>query len=355
MKTAWYDQYGATDVVRIRSMAIPKVAEDQILVRVHSSSVTTADWRLRASAFPGVFWLPGRLMFGLFAPKTHVLGGDFAGRVVAAGKAVTRFSIGDAVFGFSTTGAHAEYIAINETAAVIEKPANLGFDQAAAVPFGALSALVFLRDFAKLKPGQKVLINGASGGVGVFAVQLARVMGADVTAVSSAANLGLVRSLGADQVIDYAAGDIFGSGERYDVILDTIGTLYFAACKRGLTDTGVFVPLNFGLTETWQALWTSVRGGKRVVIGVSGDTQDDLAWLGDLLERGDIWPVIDAQFALGDIADAYRRVESRHKTGSLVLNIAAAETAQMAAQYGGWAAQTLAQPFAAPAILHRLP
>ncbi|MFT7594873.1 MAG: NADPH:quinone reductase-like Zn-dependent oxidoreductase [Paracoccaceae bacterium] len=332
MKAAWYDRYGDADVLDIRDVAMPKIADDQILIKLQSSSVTTADWRLRASAFPGAFWLPGRLMFGLFAPRTHVLGGDFAGRVVAVGKDVTRFATGDSVFGFSTLGAHAEYLAVGEGSAVAAIPANLSFDQAAAVPFGGLSALVFLRDFAGLKPGQKVLINGASGGVGVFAVQVAKALGAEVTGISSAANLELVRSLGADHVIDHVVGDPDGETARYDVILDTIGTLDFAGVKQRLTAAGVFVPLNFGLRELWQSLMTSLRGGKRVVVGVSGDTQQDLLRLSDLLARGDIRPVIDGCYPLDRIAEAHRRVEGRHKTGAVVVTIEPADGAQLAAK-----------------------
>jgi len=332
MKAAWYDRYGDADVVDIRDVATPEIADDQILVQVYSSSVTTADWRLRASAFPRALWLPGRLMFGLFSPRQHILGGDFAGRVVAVGRTVTRFSKGDSVFGFATLGAHAEYIAISEASAVTLMPANLSFDQAAAIPFGGLSALVFLRDFAKLKPGQKVLVNGASGGVGVFAVQVAKALGAEVTGVSSAANLALVRGLGADHVIDYAEKDDGGTTAQYDVILDTIGTLDFAGTKRRLTPAGVFVPLNFGLREMWQSLVTSLRGSRRVLIGVSGDTQPDLIWLRDQLARGGIRPVIDNRYPFVQIADAYRRVESRHKTGSVVLTLAAEENGELAAE-----------------------
>ena len=320
MKAAWYDRYGDADVVGMRDVAMPEISDDEILVKVHASTVTTADWRLRASAFPGAFWLPGRLMFGLFAPRSHVLGGDFAGRVVAVGKAVTRFSEGDAVFGFSTLGAHAEYLTICSDAAVAAMPPGVSFAEAAAVPFGALSALVFLRDFAQLKPGQKVLINGASGGVGVFAVQLAKVLGAEVTGISSAANLALVRSLGADHVIDYAAPDMAADTARYDVILDTIGTMNFAGIKQRLTSVGAFVPLNFGLREVWQSLMTG-RRGKRVVVGVSGDNQADLAWLADLLESRQIRGVIEDCYPLARISQAYRRVESRHKTGAVVLTI----------------------------------
>lgn len=320
MKAAWYDRYGSADVVDIRDVAVPEIGADEILVKVHSSSVTTADWRLRASAFPSAFWFPARIVFGLFAPKKNVLGGDFAGRVAAVGRSVTRFVEGDAVFGFSVPGAHAEYLATRADGAVAAKPECLSFDQAAAVPFGGLSALVFLRDFAGLKPGEKVLVVGASGGVGVFATQLAKLMGAEVTGVCGAANHDLVRALGADHVIDYRTDDFTMENVRYDVIIDTVGATSFRACKKVLARTGRYVPLEFGLREVWQSLVTR-SSGKHVMIGVSGDNQADVEYLGELLQRRDIRAVIDQCLPLGRIVEAYRRVESRHKTGAMVISV----------------------------------
>lgn len=320
MKAAYYDRYGDTEVVSIRDLPIPKIGDTDILVEVISSAVSTADWRLRTSNFPGIFWLPGRLMTGLFKPKNKVLGTDFAGEVVKTGASVDRFNVGDRVFGFCMHGGHAEYLAIDAEKAISKVPNRLDFDMAAGVPFGALSALVFLRDFAKIQADQKVLIVGASGGVGVFAVQLARLMGAEVTGVSSANNLELLGSLGADHVIDYNAEDFSETGE-YDVILDTVGATSFDECKPALTANGLFIPLEFGLREIWQALVTPIRRGKRVIVNVSGDSAEDMTYLGDLLERGEIRPIIDAVYPLGQIAEAHRRVESRHKTGAIVVSV----------------------------------
>ncbi|MGI9356288.1 MAG: NAD(P)-dependent alcohol dehydrogenase [Rhizobiaceae bacterium] len=331
MKAAAYQKYGSADVVEIKEVPRPTIKDNEVLVKVYATSVTTADWRLRASAFPLYAWLPGRIMFGLFAPKNKILGADFAGRIVAKGKNVTQFKGGDEVFGFSGNGAHAEYLAISENDAVVKKPVNLGYDEAAAVPFGALSALVFLRDFAKIKPGQRVLINGASGGVGVFAVQLAKHFGADVTGVCSTANLSLVKSIGADHVIDYTAEDCANTAGSYDIILDTVGTTSFSGSKRALTPSGVYVPLEFGLKEIFQSMLTSIMGTKRVVIGISGDSQDDLVFISDLLQRGKIMPVIDAHYPLERISDAHRRVESRHKTGSVVVNVEQSNFIRLAA------------------------
>lgn len=324
MKAAYYEKYGSADVLEIRDVERPAIGDNEVLVQVHATSVTSADWRLRASAFPGVFWLAGRMMFGLLAPRNRILGSDFAGRIVATGRNVTKFKGGDEVFGFSGKGAHGEYLAISEDGPIVRKPAVLGHDEAAAVPFGVLSALVFLRDFARIRPGQKILINGASGGVGVFAVQLARHFGAEVTGVCSTANLDLVKSLGADHVIDYTREDFTRSGRAYDVIFDTVGKVSFSRCRHALTEKGIFLPLEFGLKEICQAMVMSMTGGRKVVIGISGDTKEDLALIGGLLQAGAIRPVIDGRYPLERIADAHRRAETRHKTGSVIVTIAGA-------------------------------
>lgn len=229
-------------------------------------------------------------------------------------------------------GGHAEYLAIDAGKAISRIPETLDYDMAAAVPFGALAALVFLRDFAKVQAGQKVLIVGASGGVGVFAVQLAKLMGADVTGVCSAANLDLVRSLGADHVIDYGREDFTARAGAYDVILDTVGGTNFGKCKRALTANGVYVPLELGARELWQGLVTSMRGGNRVIVNISGDSVEDMDYLSGLLERGDIRPVIDGVYPLDQISEAHRRVEGRHKTGAVVVSVCNPITLGLAAE-----------------------
>ena len=322
MKAAWYEKYGSADVLEIREIARPGPKDDEILVQVFATSVNTADWRFRASKFPTIFWLAGRAMAGLFRPKKNVLGSEFAGRVVARGKNVTKFKGGDEVFGFSMPlGAHAEYIAISEDAPVVKKPASLGYDEAAAVPFGGQSALAFLRDFARVQPGWKVLVAGASGGLGVWAVQLARHMGAEVAAVTSTGNVDLVRSLGAEHVIDYTKADFAASGESYDLILDTAGTTDFAHASPALKADGIFLPVEFGGREIRQSLWSKLIGGKRVIVGVSSDSKEMLEYLAGLMDRGEIRAVIDSHYPLERIADAHRRVESRHKRGSVVVTI----------------------------------
>ncbi|MCP4384462.1 MAG: NAD(P)-dependent alcohol dehydrogenase, partial [Hyphomicrobiales bacterium] len=228
--------------------------------------------------------------------------------------------------------AHAEFLSIAEDGVIVPLPINLGYDEAAAVPFGALSALVFLRDFAKVQRGQRVLVNGASGGVGVFAVQLAKYYGAEVTGVASAANQDLVRSLGADHVIDYGRADFAASGKTYDVIFDTVGTTSFARVRRALAPKGIYLPIEFGLREIGQSLVTSLTGGRKVVIGVSGDTREDLATIAELLEQSVIRSVIDDRFPLEQIAGAHRRVESRHKRGSVIVTVEPRAELGMAAE-----------------------
>lgn len=321
MKAALYRRYGPAETVAVEEAPEPTPGAGEVLVDVHASTVTTADWRMRAAAFPGVLWLPGRMMTGLFRPRRHVLGGDFSGRVAAVGAGVTRFAPGDEVYGFAGHGAHAERLVMSGTGAVAPKPARLSHAEAASVPFGGLAALVFLRDFAKLQAGQRVLILGATGGVGVFAVQLARHLGAHVTATAAADRAGLVRSLGAEAVIDHHREDFAEGGGTFDVIFDTVGASHFARARRALSPSGVYVPLDIGLREIFWKLATIRGNGRRIEIGVSSDTAPDLEFLAGLLEDGAVRPVIDSTFPLDRIVDAHRRVESRRKTGAVVIDM----------------------------------
>lgn len=322
MKAAWYDKYGSADVIEIRDIARPEPKDNEILVQVFATTVTTADWRFRASEFPKIMWLAGRAMAGLFRPKANVLGAEFAGRVVAKGKNVTKFKGGDEVMGFQIAwGAHAEYVVISEDGPVVKKPESLGYDEAAAAPFGAQAALVFTRDFAKIQPGQKVLISGASGGVGIWAVQFAKHFGAEVTAVTSTGNVGLLKSLGADHVVDYKTQNYWETGEEYDLVLDAAGTTGFAQAKRALKPSGLFLPVEFADREILQALRAAVFGGKRVMLRISGDNEGDLEYIAGLMDKGEIRAVIDSHYPFERIADAHRRVEGRHKRGSVVVTV----------------------------------
>lgn len=321
MKAVIRTSYGGPEVLRAAEIDRPAIGDDDVLVRVRATEVTAADWRMRASDFPGALWLPGRLIAGLFRPKEQVLGSDFAGEVAAVGARVARFRPGDRVFGFSGAGAYAEFLAIPEAGCIAGIPAGLGFADAAALPFGGLTALVFLRDFAGLQPGQRVLVTGASGGVGVYAVQIARALGAEVAAAASAANLGLVVSLGAHRALDYRAEDIAPAGAGYDLILDCVGALGFARARRALKPDGLFLPLEFAGREMLQALWARLRGGQRIRLAVSGDTREDLETLAAMVAEGKLRPVIDRSYPLARIAEAHGYVEGRHRRGSVVVSI----------------------------------
>lgn len=321
MKAAVYREYGGPDVVHVEDVVRPEPGPGDVLVRVSHSTVTTADWRLRAAAFPGVLAVPGRLMFGLRRPRHPVLGSEFAGTVVALGAGVTEFAVGDEVFGFAPMGAHAEFMTLKASGAVLPLPHGVDFAEAAAVPFGGLCSLAFLRDVAGLSAGQKVLVIGASGGVGAYAVQVARLLGAEVTGVASGAREELVRDLGATGFVDYTTQDVTTLNSRFDLVFDTVGAMDFAQVREVLKPRGVFIPLNFGIREIGQVLWSRLRGGQRIRIGVNDDTKADLAVLRDWMEQGALRAVIGAHFALDDIRDAHALVQGRHKIGSVIVEI----------------------------------
>lgn len=322
MRTATCRRYGSPEVLKVEDVSRPVPRPDEVLVAVHSTSVTSGDTRMRAFKGAGIFWLPMRLIFGLTHPRNPYPGMEFAGKVAEVGKNVTTFGVGDLVFGMKIGGANAEYVAVRESVAIAIKPESLGFNEAAVTPFGALSALAFLRDFAKLKSGERILVHGASGAVGVFAIQLAKHMGATVTGVCSTANLELVKSLGADTVIDYTATDFTQAPGVYDVILDTVGGTSFSRSKRVLAPNGRHVFLVQDWPQLLQSLWTSMRPGKRVICGISGgDSKDDLIEIARLIEEGIIKPVVDRSFQLDAIADAHRYVDTGRKRGGVVVSV----------------------------------
>jgi NADPH:quinone reductase-like Zn-dependent oxidoreductase len=321
MKAATYHRYGPADVLTVTDVPIPAPNPGEILVEVHASSVTTADWRLRASAFPGGLWLPGRLTTGLFRPRRPILGTEFSGRIAQVGDGVSAFREGDAVFGFSGHGGNAEYLVMPADGPIAPLPAGLSHAEAAALPFGAISALVFLRDVARVRPGQSVLVIGASGGVGVYAVQIARHMGARVTGVASGDNRDLVLGLGAEAFVDYRAEEPTAPAAGFDVILDTVGAMDFKAARPLLAREGVFVPLNFGVRDAVRVLVSSWRNGPKMKIAVSGDSRADLDALSGLVATGALRPVIDRTFPLDDIAAAHAHVEGRHRKGSVIVAV----------------------------------
>jgi NADPH:quinone reductase-like Zn-dependent oxidoreductase len=311
-------------VLKIEDVERPVPKADEVLVAVHSSSVTSGDARMRSFKGASIYWLPMALMFGVLRPRNPFTGMEFSGRIAEIGKDVTTFRIGDPVFGMKIGGANAEYVAVRETAAIVSKPASLEFADAAVTPFGALSALEFLRDFAELKAGERILIHGASGAVGVFAVQIAKHMGATVTGVCSGANMELVKSLGADEVIDYTTTDFTEAQGVYDVILDTVGGTSFSRSKRVLAPNGRHVFVVQDWPQLLQAVWTSMRPGKRVICGMSGgDSQADLAEIAGQIERGVIRPIVDRTVRLDAIVEAHRYVETGRKRGGVVVSVAA--------------------------------
>lgn len=323
MKACVYEEYGPADVVSVREVERPAPRAGELLVKVGAASVTTADWRIRSASFPGGFALAGRLMFGVLRPRHHVLGMDFAGEVVAVGEGAERFGVGDRIFGSTMRGAHAEYVTVRADGAITTTPECLSDAEAAAVPFGANSALAFLRDVAGVRAGQRVLVVGASGGVGVWAVQIGRHLGAEVTGVASAHNLELVRSLGATRALDYAKDPYLSPGAGYDVVFDTLGATTFAQAKPALSRTGTYVPLTAGFREIAQSILTRFGSGPRVKFAIGSNTRALLEANAALLADGTMRPVVDETFPMERIADAHRRVEGRHKRGSVIVRTTA--------------------------------
>ena len=325
MKAIVYTEYGSPDVLHLKEVEKPTPKDNEVLIKVHAASVTTGDVNIRGFTFvpPGFGPLP-RLMFGLRKPKRTILGTELAGTVEAAGKDVTSFKKGDQVFGIDSNslGAYAEYVCRPEKGALVIKPANITDEQAAAIPFGAGTALYFLRDVAKIQRGHKILINGASGGVGAYAVQLAKYYGAEVTGVCSTANLDLVKSLGADKVIDYTKGDFRTDGQTYDIIFDTVvGRASFSGCRDALKQNGLYLAVAGGPREMFQMLWTSMRGGKKVLAGSPPERKEELVFIRDLIEKGNIKAVIDRRYPLEQTADAHRYVDTGRKRGSVVITV----------------------------------
>jgi NADPH:quinone reductase-like Zn-dependent oxidoreductase len=322
MKAITSRSYGSPSVLNLEDIEKPTPKDNEILVKIIASAVSSGDARIRALNVPFGFKFITRLMFGFKKPKQPVLGVVFSGIVESIGKDVEEFKIGDEVFGASSNfGCHAEYVAIPESGAINFKPKNLSVEEAAAMPFGGLTSLKYLRDFGKLKSGEKILIVGASGDLGVLGVQLAKYYGAEVTGVCSTPNLELVRSLGADNVIDYTTSNFTENGEVYDMIYDTIGVTKFSECKNSLAKNGRLLLAAAGMPQYLQVLTTSMSGGKKVVAGVAMFNKQDLKALTDLIESEKIKPVIVKRFPLANTAEAHTYVDSGRKVGSAIINI----------------------------------
>ena len=327
MKAIVYTEYGPPEVLHLEDVEKPAPKDDEVLIKIHATSVTTGDVNARGFTFvpPGFGPLP-RIMFGIRAPKLSILGSDVSGVIEAVGKDVRSFKEGDQVFGMDgeTLGAYAEYVCRPEAGTLVMKPINLTHEEAAAIPFGFSTALYFLREKADIQSEQKVLINGASGGVGTAAVQLAKYFGAEVTGVCSIRNLDLVKSLGADKVVDYTKDDFTQNGETYDIIFDTVvGKTSFSGTKNSLKENGIYLAVAGGLKEGVQMLWTSVFGSKKVVFGggMASERKEYLQFIKELAEAGKIKPVIDKIYPLDQTAEAHRYVDSGRKKGNVVITV----------------------------------
>ncbi|MCG8350857.1 MAG: NAD(P)-dependent alcohol dehydrogenase [Chloroflexales bacterium] len=321
MKAIVHTQYGSPDVLELREGAKPAPKEDKVLVNVHAASANPLDWhKMRGAPFLV------RPSDGLLKPKNIMLGADMAGRVEAVGSKVTQFQPGDEVFGDVSTGGFAEYVCAREKELAL-KPANLSFEQAAAVPVAALTALQGLRDKGQIQPGQKVLINGASGGVGTFAVQIAKELGAEVTGVCSTRNLDMVRSIGADHVIDYTQADFTRNGRRYDLIFDAVGNRSAADYMRALSPNGICVVAGFTTMSRmiFQVVLlgslASKTGNKKIGSMLATVNKQDLDCLKELLEAGKVVPVIDRCYPLHETAEAIRYLEAGHARGKVVITV----------------------------------
>jgi NADPH:quinone reductase-like Zn-dependent oxidoreductase len=324
MKAVVYTEYGPPDVLQLKEVEQPTPKADEVLVRIVATTVTSGDVRMRSFTVPSGQWLLARIALGFRTPKNPILGVELAGEIESVGKDVQRFKKGDQVFGelpVMVSGTHAEYVCMHEDWPLAIKPANMTYEEAAAVPFMGLSALHFLRKGA-IQSGQKVLINGASGSVGTYAVQLAKVFGAEVTGVCSTTNLELVKSLGADRVIDYSKEDFTKNGELYDIIFDAVGKSSFSHCEGSLKQEGFYLTVDGGVPLLLHMLWTSKIGSKKVIAGTAVGTTEDLVFLRELIEAGKLRAVIDKTYPLEKTADAHKYVDKGHKKGNVVLTVA---------------------------------
>lgn len=322
MKAVVCTNYGPPEVLRMQEVEKPRPADDEVLVKVHATTVSMGDFRIRSFSVPSLVWLPARVALGITRPRRNILGIELAGEIEAVGRNVRRFNAGDRVFAATLQGfgAYAEYRCIAENGPIAAMPGNLSYEEAAAVPIGARTALHYLKK-AELRAGQQILIYGASGSVGTYAVQLAKYFGANVTAVCSTRNLDLVRSLGADTLIDYTVADFSNTANRYDVVFDTVGKAHFGNCMKVLEDGGTFLnctPVVPGV-EIMRARWS---GTKQLVLGEAPpETAEALDFIAQLLAAGKIRVVVDRRYKFHEMVEAHRYVDQGRKQGNVVVSI----------------------------------
>ena len=323
MKAAYANGYGSPEILEIREMEIPQLKENEVLVKVHVASATRADGMMRT----GKPYF-GRLFTGIRKPKHPIPGTGFAGEVVSTGSGVTKFHPGDQVFGETTLGfsTNAEFVAVPENGVILPKPENISFAEAATFADGHLTSIIFLKEIARLKPGQQVLVNGASGSLGTAAVQLAKYFGGEVTAVTSTRNVGLVKSLGADHVIDYTKEDFSQTPHKYDIVYDTIGKSSFGKSKKVLKENGQYISPVLSFSLLLQMLTTSFLGSKKAKFAAAGLKSDDelrthLSELVDISKKGHLKTVIDRQFPLEKISQAHTYIAGGHKKGNVIVNV----------------------------------
>ena len=322
MKAVVSTKYGPPDVLELQELEKPTPKEDEVLIRIYATTVFAGDCEMRGLKFPILLRLLMRIGFGIRGPRKRIIGQELAGEIEAVGKDVERFKKGNQVFGTPGfgLGAYAEYKCLPEEGTVAIKPANMTYEEAAAVPVGGLEALHYLRK-GNIQSGQKVLINGAGGSIGTFAVQLAKYFGAEVTGVDSTEKLDMLRSIGADHVIDYTQEDFTNSGETYDVIFDVVGKSPFSRSERSLKNKGIYLSANPGVLQMLRGPRTSKIGSKKVILGGTEYKAEDLIFLKELIGAGKLKSVIDRSYPLEQIAEAHRYVETGHKKGNVVITV----------------------------------
>ena len=330
MKAITYTEYGSPDVLQLQEIAKPEPKDTEILIRIRATRVNYGDMLARKFGsvttkefnMPGVLLPLARLEFGIRKPKKYILGSEFSGVIEAVGREVKRLKIGDEVFGYrgSSFGAYAEYLCMSESELVTHKPANMSFEEATLIPYGALTALSHLKTM-NIQPGQKVLVNGASGGIGSAGVQLAKYFGAEVIGVCGTNKLAFVQALGADKVIDYTKEDFTQNGEKYDLIYDILGRSSFDKSQSSLTPNGIHLYASFKMKQVIQMMQTSKSTGRKVICTFSSENLDDLNFIKELVEDGKFKTVIDKRFPLEETAEAHRYYESGKNTGNVVISV----------------------------------